>query len=102
MKNPEFVVWLQGYIELCDDDAIDIKKLRIIRNHLNLVKAVEGELSDINTQFFDLVSSCLYDEQKYDEFVVQSDLKQTLYSIMLPLFRKNFPEGYLESVDGVS
>ncbi len=97
MKNPEFVVWLQGYIELCEDDEVDIKKLRIMRNHLNLVKAVEGELSEFNTQFFDLISSCLYDAEKFNTYVKNADFKQSLYKMMLPIFKKNFPDGYLES-----
>ena len=48
MKNYEFICWLEGYLDLCPDDEITPKKLRIIRNHLNLVVAVEGKLGEIN------------------------------------------------------
>ena len=48
MLNYEFICWLEGYLDLCPEDIINKKKLRIIRNHLNLVIAVEGSLGEIN------------------------------------------------------
>jgi hypothetical protein len=92
MKNPEFVVWLQGYLELCEDDVIDRPKIRIIRNHLNLVKAVEGHLSELNETFYETTSLYLEDKER----PIPENLDRELYARLLPLFRERFPEGYLE------
>jgi hypothetical protein len=59
MKNYEFVVWLEGYLDLCPADRFDVAKLRIVRNHLNLVKAVEGELGPLNTEIFRYISDLI-------------------------------------------
>jgi hypothetical protein len=48
MTNREFIIWLLGYLQLCPNDPLTRKKLFIIKNHLNLVRAVEGQFSDIN------------------------------------------------------
>ena len=95
MKNSEFIVWLQGYLELCPDDVIDRRKIRIIRNDLNLVKAVEGELSELNRRFFEVTSTYLGPEER----PIPADLPQTLYGMLLPLFRERFPDGYLDELD---
>ena len=56
MRNYEFVVWLEGYLDLCPAGDLDAKKLRIIRNHLNLVREVEGQLGPLNAGIYDLIS----------------------------------------------
>ena len=46
MNNREFLFWLQGYFEL-DAGATRLftsEQLRLIRNHLNLVRQVDGHL----------------------------------------------------------
>jgi hypothetical protein len=56
MLNYEFVLWIEGYIDLCPNSDLSSKKLRVIRNHLNLVKAVEGQLGDFNNTIFQNIS----------------------------------------------
>lgn len=46
MKHRDFAYWLQGYFELNPTGGIHSTEARIIRNHLNLVEKVEGELDD--------------------------------------------------------
>ena len=72
MLNYEFVCWLEGYFDLCPEDRLDRKKLRILRNHLNLVKAVEGELGPLNTNIYDTISKYLDDEKLTEEEVAAS------------------------------
>jgi hypothetical protein len=56
MTNFEFLVWLLGFIELCDEQTITRKMLFIIRNHANLVKAVEKEgLGPTNSRIYEMV-----------------------------------------------
>ena len=59
MKNYEFICWLEGYRDLCSDDRVTPKKLRILRNHLNLVRAVEGALGEINESIMQEISRLL-------------------------------------------
>ncbi len=56
MKNFEFIIWAHGYLELCPTIPLDRKKLYILKNHLNLVKAVEGELGPLNQEIYVLIS----------------------------------------------
>ena len=68
MLNYEFLTWLEGYLDLCPDSAVNTKKLRIIRNHLNLVIAVEGELGPLNQEIYDLVSVAIEkDDESFSE-----------------------------------
>lgn len=59
MRNYEFVVWLEGYLDLCPDGDLNLKKLRIIRNHMNLVKEVEGQLGPLNTEIYRMISGSI-------------------------------------------
>jgi hypothetical protein len=93
MKNSEFIVWLQGYLELCPEDILDIRKLRIIRNHLNLVQAVEGQLSDLNQSYRTWISDLIDGKEKLDD-----ETRLRLYAMMLPLLQNAFPDGFQEIV----
>ena len=59
MKNSEFAIWMKGYFELCQEDMLNHKKLYIIKNHLNLVHAVETCLTPANENIFRAVTSAL-------------------------------------------
>lgn len=48
MRNREVQWWLLGFLELCPA-PLDRQKLTIIKNHLNLARAVEGSLDEMNT-----------------------------------------------------
>ena len=67
MKNYEFICWLEGYRDLCSDDRVTPKKLRILRNHLNLVRAVEGALGEINESIMQEISRLLDNDVSQEE-----------------------------------
>ncbi len=48
MLNCEFHHWLYGYFKLSDDCLLTSNQLWIIKNHLNLVFAVENYLDEDN------------------------------------------------------
>lgn len=49
MTNNEFVIWLAGFFELAEEEAVLTRhQLYIIGNHLNLAEAVEGSLDSFN------------------------------------------------------
>lgn len=51
MTNDEFKCWINGYLVLSTEDYINMKQLVIIKNHINLVKSVDGAL-DLNVEHF--------------------------------------------------
>ncbi len=48
MTNYEYACWVRGFLQLCPDIALDKRKVQILKNHLNLVTAVEGKLGEKN------------------------------------------------------
>jgi hypothetical protein len=80
MTNREFVVWLIGFLELCEPVAIDRKMLFILKNHLNLVIAVEKELGEINQQIYNEVTRLL--DQKQDGVELFNWLKNLLSHLL--------------------
>lgn len=92
MYNYEFVVWLEGYLDLCEKDVLTPKKLRIIRNHLNLVKVVEGTLGEFNTSIDRLISKAIEDNS---DTIALQDLKEDLKNRVEGFLVQNFPEGRL-------
>ena len=52
MRNTEFAEWLYGYYALGGAKQLTPKQLWIIKNHLNLVFAVEQQL-DADNQWLD-------------------------------------------------
>ncbi len=52
MHNHEFAEWLFGYLSLSEASDFKPRQLWIIKNHLNLVQAVDGEL-DTNNAWLD-------------------------------------------------
>lgn len=42
MTHNEFKLWINGYTLLSTEDEITQKQINIIKNHADLVKAVEG------------------------------------------------------------
>jgi hypothetical protein len=59
MTNREFLYWLQGYFELDAGAAraFTDEQLRLIRNHLNLVKHVDGQLAPFPQKLESLLDS---------------------------------------------
>lgn len=51
MTNDEFKCWINGYLALSTEDFINMKQLAIIKNHINLVKSIDGPL-DLNVEHF--------------------------------------------------
>lgn len=49
MLNSEFTHWLYGYCKLELNNKLTPKQLWIIKNHLNLVYAVEAYLDELNS-----------------------------------------------------
>lgn len=43
MTPQNFAYWLQGYFELSTAKTLDMNQVRVIRNHLNLVKKCLAE-----------------------------------------------------------
>jgi len=44
MTNEEFCAWINGYLTLSEEKALNSQKIDIIKNHANLVLAVENKL----------------------------------------------------------
>ena len=57
MTNREFVIWLSGFFELADDNALTKHQLVMVNNHLNLAEAVEGGLGEFNLELRDIIRS---------------------------------------------
>ena len=91
MYNYEFVVWLEGYLDVCKNDILTIKKLRVIRNHLNLVKVAEKDgLGSLNLEIYDLISHHIdaqSDEQTLQKFKIE------LYDRLEAFLIESFPNG---------
>lgn len=51
MTHNEFNLWINGYILLSTEDDITQKQMSIIKNHAELVKAVEGYWDQKITRF---------------------------------------------------
>ena len=93
MKNYEFIVWLEGYLDVCSSDTLNRKKLYIIKNHLNLVKGVEGFLGEVNTQIYNLISNKL--EMSETEIILESEnILLELQTIVNELLTSSFPDSY--------
>lgn len=87
MNNYDFVVWLEGYLDLCPTDAFDAKKTRIIRNHLNLVKTVEGELGPFNAEIYKVISTYLDNNVIESEYItLHKKLKSNISNFLLEAF----------------
>lgn len=88
MYNREFVRWMEGYFELMPEDALDRKKLFIIKNHLNLVMAVEGKLGELNAGIFKDITKAIdenYEAKKLKE--LRSNIQEKILC-----FVKNFSD----------
>jgi hypothetical protein len=75
MTNREFVLWLWGFLELCAPQSISRKMLYIIRNHMNLVLAVDGKFGDFNQLIYDRISRELVSAKVEDNSVLFDYLK---------------------------
>lgn len=73
MTNDEFKCWINGYLALSTEDFINMKQLAIIKNHINLVKSVEGFL-DLNIEHF---LAAIEENVKKKTLINFSDLKET-------------------------
>jgi hypothetical protein len=57
MTNKEFYYWLNGYFTLNPVPLVSQREIAIIKNHLNLVKEVDGFLSEDNQKINDWLAS---------------------------------------------
>ena len=73
MTNDEFKCWINGYLALSTEDFISMKQLAIIKNHINLVKSVEGVL-DLNVEHF---LAAIEENIKTEALINFSDFKKT-------------------------
>ncbi|MEM7617469.1 MAG: hypothetical protein AAF195_03715 [Pseudomonadota bacterium] len=78
MKNSEFRAWLSGYFAVASDDRLNREKIFIIGNHLNLVKAVEGNLDEFNQKIFDLVDKVFQDSTEENIIAAQKQMVKWL------------------------
>ena len=78
MTNNEFRHWLNGFFLLSGEDTtLNVKQLYVIRNHLNLVQEVEGQLDHLNAAFLKRISEILESSEK-DDPEIMSLLSQEL------------------------
>jgi hypothetical protein len=56
MTNEEFKAWVAGYVLLSDDAAVNEKQITIIKSHANLVKEIDGFLTEENQSVVDNIS----------------------------------------------
>lgn len=57
MLNTEFTEWMYGFCCLSNETSLSARQLWIIKNHLNLVFAVEGFLDKRNQWLDDVILS---------------------------------------------
>jgi hypothetical protein len=89
MTNREFVLWLWGFLELCTPQPITRKMLYIIRNHMNLVLAVDKEFGAFNQQIYDRVSYELTLEDLPTNTELFDELKSMVYTRLMELEEQN-------------
>jgi hypothetical protein len=75
VHNHEFVIWLDGFRSIVRAPEINRQQCFIIRNHLNLVKAVTGPLDAGNSAVFDLISG-------YRSDVADTHSTETLFQMV--------------------
>lgn len=82
-------------MDVCKDDILTLKKLRMIRNHLNLVKAAEKEgLGSLNTQIYTLISRHI--DMESDEQRLRK-LKAEISQMLKDFLTASFPDGHEDS-----
>ena len=72
MTNDEFKCWINGYLSLSTEYFINMRQLTIIKNHINLVKSVDGVL-DLNVEHF---LATIEENIKTETIINFSDLKE--------------------------
>jgi hypothetical protein len=70
MTNKEFTYWLQGFFMLEEDITLSQEQLLIIKNHLNLTKAVDGELTKTNLEIEEYLTSTDYSEKHLQQITI--------------------------------
>jgi len=73
MTHDEFKCWISGYLTLSTENFMDVNQLTIIKNHINLVKSVDGSL-DLNVEHF---LAMIEGNIKTETILNLSDLKET-------------------------
>jgi hypothetical protein len=82
MKNREVRWWLLGFCELCDK-PLDKKRLFTIKNHLNLAKAIEGNLDEPNALIYERLEPLLADNAPVDAIIrFQKQLHTSLINLL--------------------
>lgn len=56
MTNEDFKYWINGYLALSTEDFISKNQLTVIKNHINLVKAVEKNLDESIQQLLTFIN----------------------------------------------
>lgn len=85
MTNREFVLWLWGFLELCLPQMITRKMLYIIRNHMNLVLAVDGSFGEFNQKIYDRISQELARETLAEDTQLFDYLKSIVSARLIEL-----------------
>lgn len=79
MTNLEFRYWLKGFFVLENNSAgLTPRQFFIIDNHLNLVKAVEGQLSDDNKKIANLLAELKESDKRTLSLLVDTSDKLRL------------------------
>ena len=73
MTHDEFKCWIRGYLTLSTENFMDINQPTIIKNHINLVKSVDGFLDFTIEHFLAVIE----DNIKTKTILNLSDLKET-------------------------
>ena len=73
MTNEEFKYWINGYMALSSEDLLTVRQLIIIKNHIDLVDAVDGPLETHIESFQRLVKSTIDN----NTLLNRSDLKHS-------------------------
>lgn len=73
MTNDEFKCWINGYLALSTEDFVTMQQLTIIKNHINLVKSIDGSLDLYVENFLAMVEENI----KTRTVLNFSDLKET-------------------------
>lgn len=55
MTNEEFRAWINGYLTLSDETSFNDHQINIIKNHANLVIAVDKKLDSDNKSFMEKI-----------------------------------------------
>lgn len=85
MTNREFVLWLWGFLELCHPQVITCKMLFIIRNHMHLVLAVDGQFGEFNKIIYARISEALDSGDVVEDTTLFDSLKRLVCARLIEI-----------------